>query len=174
MPSSQPMASGSQNCIVGSPKSNLVRSKSLRLPTSSKTEVTNTTLSRHGSIRQTRNLPPKISNARSQFSVFRKPAVKPKPIFSNSKSSENLENGSSKAGPNSGENKKIHRSPVKHRDQGVAFSEMQPSPSDSPTSLHSDKSQSQDQNSWCNSDLVSHLRRLTEEHEKLQVYNFLF
>lgn len=173
MPSSQEMASGSQNCVIGSPKSNLVRSKSLRLPTSSKTDIANNTLSRHGSIRQTRNQPSKVPNTRSQFTVFRKPAVKPKPVFSNSKSSENLENGSSKVGRNVDENKKVHRSPVKHVDgRGVAFSETQPSPSDSPTSLHSDKSQSQDQNSWCNSDLVSHLRRLTEEHEKLQVIQF--
>lgn len=171
MPSSQIMASGSQNCAIGSPKSNLVRSKSLRLPTSKpKTDLTNNTLSRHGSIRQTRNVP-SVSSARSQFSVFRKPAIKPKPSFCSSKSNENLDNSSLKTARNiENDGRKAHRSPIKHVDnRGTAFAEQQPSPSDSPTSLHSDKSQSQDQNSWCNSDLVSHLKRLTEEHEKLQV-----
>lgn len=175
MPSNQAMASGSQSSAIGSPKSNLVRSKSLRLPTSKpKTEITNNTLSRHGSIRQARNQPTGISSTRPPFTVFKKPAVKPKPAFCSSKSSENLDNATTKAVRNAEhDNKKMsvsNRSPVKHVDsRGVLFSDLQSSLSDSPTSLHSDRSQSQDQNSWCNSDLVSHLKRLTEEHEKLQV-----
>lgn len=177
MPSNQTMASGSQSCAIGSPKSNLVRSKSLRLPTTKpKTEISSSTLSRHGSMRQPRNQPSNIASSRSQFSVFRKPAVKPKPAFCSSKSSENLENASSKSvRTTEHETKKVvsSRSPIKHVDsRGVGFSDLQPTPSDSPTSLHSDRSQSQDQNSWCNTDLVSHLKRLTEEHEKLQVILF--
>ncbi|GIY34920.1 uncharacterized protein CEXT_285961 [Caerostris extrusa] len=61
-------------------------------------------------------------------------------------------------------------SPTKHNDnRNIGLTDIHRTPSDSPTSLYSDKGNSQDANSWCSSDLASHLRRLTEEHERLQV-----
>ncbi|KFM67448.1 hypothetical protein X975_22494, partial [Stegodyphus mimosarum] len=164
MPGNQPSTTSPQLSSSSQSKSSLVRSKSLRLPTSKpKTEQVSSTLTRHGSIRGPRNQSSSMQNSKSShLSVFRKPLLKPKPHIGNSKSSENLEKSIHNA---DGELKKTAcRSPNKHIDgKGVTFTDMHPTPSDSPTSLHSDKSQSQDANSWCTTDLVAHLRRLTEE-----------
>ncbi|GFU02969.1 uncharacterized protein NPIL_451891 [Nephila pilipes] len=178
MPGNQPpMASNPQSVSTILPKSStLVRSKSLRLSSSKpKLDSGTSSLTRHGSIRVSKAQTTTATTTKPPFSVFRKPAVKPKPSFCSSKSSENIENNSVKPKPNvDTDNKKMISSacfsPTKHTDsRNSTLSEIHRTPSDSPTSLYSDKSQSQEANSWCTSDLVSHLRRLTEEHEKLQV-----
>lgn len=160
------------------PKSSLVRSKSLRLTTSRpKLEHSGTsTLTRHGSIRGPKTQNSTLPSSKPPISVFKKPALKPKPSFSSSKSNDQIEN-SSKVNSNIEEDsrKSNTNSPVKHSDgKGIQASDSHLTPSESPTSLHSDKSHSQDANSWCNTDLISHLKRLTEEHEKLQVKFFFY
>ncbi|KAF8791666.1 hypothetical protein HNY73_003361 [Argiope bruennichi] len=176
MPANQPpSASNSQSSSSSQSKSStLVRSKSLRLSSSKpKLDSGTSSLTRHGSIRA-----PKTQSSttitKPPFSMFRKPAVKPKPSFFNSKSNENLDGNSAKSKPNVEIDKRMTTSacfsPTKHSDnRNTGLTDTHRTPSDSPTSLYSDKSHSQEANSWCNSDLVSHLRRLTEEHEKLQV-----
>ncbi|GIY52269.1 uncharacterized protein CDAR_83821 [Caerostris darwini] len=153
--------------------STLVRSKSLRLSSSKpKLDTGTSSLTRHGSIRGPKTQTSTTTN-KQPFSVFRKPAVKPKPSFCNSKSTENLENSSTKSKPNDIDKKMTTSacfSPTKHNDnRNIGLIDIHRTPSDSPTSLYSDKGNSQDANSWCSSDLASHLRRLTEEHERLQV-----
>ncbi|XP_054719107.1 sperm-associated antigen 5-like [Uloborus diversus] len=172
MPTNQPSSVGSQPPGSAPTRSNLVRSKSLRLPTTKpKTEQGSSTLSRHGSIRGPRTST--LTAAKSSLTVSKKPPVKPKPSFCSSKSNENLENSSSRNAHSADDSKKLPyscRSPVKQADgRGVSFTEKHLTPSSSPTSLQSDKSQSQEGSSWCTSDLAVHLKRLTEEHEKLQV-----
>ncbi|KAG8196584.1 hypothetical protein JTE90_014145 [Oedothorax gibbosus] len=148
--------------------SNLVRSKSLRLSSSRpKPEPGTSTLTRHGSIRVPRI---QATTTKPPFTTFKKPALKPKPSFCSSRSSDNFENNV-KSRSTMDLDKKSSFVTSKCVDGLVSNngSDSHPMQSESPTSLHSDKSHSQDTSSWCAPDLVSHLRRLTEEHEKLQV-----
>ncbi|XP_015907430.1 early endosome antigen 1 [Parasteatoda tepidariorum] len=167
------MPGNSNAQLPTAPKSSLVRSKSLRLTTSRpKLEQSGTsTLTRHGSIRGPKTQNPALSSSKPSLSVFKKPALKPKPSFSSSKSNDQIENSAKTHSNAEGDSRKTNiNSPIKHSDgKGIPSSDSHLTPSESPTSLHSDKSHSQDGSSWCNSDLVSHLKRLTEEHEKLQV-----
>ncbi|GBN87241.1 hypothetical protein AVEN_146760-1, partial [Araneus ventricosus] len=176
MPANQPSSASNSQPASSNPNksSTLVRSKSLRLSSSKpKLDSGTSSLTRHGSIRAPKTQSSTVTT-KPPFSVFRKPAVKPKPSFYNSKSNENLDSTSTKSKPNAEIDKRMTTSacfsPTKQSDtRNAGLSDTHRTPSDSPTSLYSDKSHSQEANSWCNSDLVSHLRRLTEEHEKLQV-----